>query len=132
MTSQENLELVKRVQDAINRRDAEAIQALFHPEFEFHSALAGVEGDIYRGVEGMRRYFLDVDATWEGFRIDLKEVREAGEQLFVRWRARGTSSSGVPLDQETAQVWTWRDGVPWRNRSFTDVAEALEAAGLSK
>jgi ketosteroid isomerase-like protein len=126
-----NVELVKRVGDAVNRRDADALGELFHPEFEFHSAIAGVEGDIFRGVGGMRRYFAEVDATWENFRIDLQEVREAGEQLFVSWRARGTSLSGVPLDEVTAQVWTWRDGMPWRNQSFTDVAEALEVAGLS-
>ena len=130
--SKENVELAKRVEDAINRRDAEAVGALFHPDFEFHSAIAGVAGDIYRGVEGMQRYFVEVDGTWENFRVDLQEVREAGKQLFVRWRVRGTSLSGVPLDQVTAQVWTWRDGMPWRNRSFTDVAEALEIAGLSE
>ncbi len=80
----------------------------------------------------MREYFRDVAAAWEEFRIELEDVREAGEQVLVLWRVRARSRSGVPLDQVTAQVWTWRDGMPWRNESFTDVAEALEAVGLGE
>ncbi len=128
--SQENVEVVKRVQDAINQRDVETLREILHPHGEFRSALARAEGGVYRGVEGMRQYFGDVVAVWEDFRIELEDVREAGDQLVVVWRATGTSRAGVPLDQVIAQVWTWREGRLWRNESFTDVGEALEAAGL--
>ncbi len=128
--SRENLELAERVADALNRRDLEVLEELFHPDFEFHSAIARAEGGVYRGVEGMRQYFRDVDAAWERLRIDLEDVREVGEQLLVLWRVTATSRSGIPLDQVIAQVWTWRDGMPWRNESFTDVREAFKAAGL--
>jgi ketosteroid isomerase-like protein len=128
--SREHVELATRVETAINQRDAEAIGEMFHPEFEFHSAIARAEGGVYRGVEGMREYFRDVDAVWQNFRVELEDVREAGDRLLVLWRVTGTSLSGVPLAQVSAQVWTWRDGMAWRNESYTDVDEALEAVGL--
>ncbi len=130
--SRENLQLATRVGDAVNRRDIGLIEELFHPEFEFHSAIARSEGGVYLGPEGIRQYFRDVDAAWEYFRIEVEDVREAGDQLVVLWHVRAMSRAGVPLDQVAAQVWTWRDGRPWRNESFTDVQEALEAVGLSE
>ncbi len=123
-------DLVHRVADAVNRRDAEALGAMFHPEFEYHSAIAAAEGTYYRGVDGMRQYFDDVDSTWKDFRIEVEDIREVGEQVLVLWRVTATSRAGVPLDQITGQVWTWRDGMPWRNTAFTDPREALEAVGL--
>jgi ketosteroid isomerase-like protein len=130
--SQENVELARRIGDAINRRDLKVVEELFHPDFEFHSAIARSEGGFYRGIDGMRDYFRDVDEAWDAFRIDLEDVREAGEQVVILWHVRATSRSGVPLDQIVGQVWTWRDGMPWRNESFTDVRDAFEAAGLSE
>ena len=128
--SRENAKLVRRDGDAINRRDVGLLEEIFHTDMEFHSALARSEGVVYRGTEGMLEYFRDVDTAWEDFRIDVADVREAGEQLIVVWRATATSRSGVPLDQLIAQVWTWRDGMPWRNQSFTNLADALEAVRL--
>lgn len=129
--SRENVELAKRIEDAVNRRDVEAIEEVFHPKFEFHSALARAEGGIYEAPDGMRQYFRDIDATWPDFTIELQDIREAGDQLVVIWRVRGTSRSGVPLDLVNAQVWTWRDGMPWRNESYTDPRDALAAVGLA-
>ena len=37
--SQENVELVKRATDAINRRDAEALLSELDPEVEWHSGI---------------------------------------------------------------------------------------------
>ena len=61
--SREKWELAREVADAINRRDLDDIARLFHPEFEFHSATARAEGGVYQGVEGMRRYFADIDES---------------------------------------------------------------------
>ena len=130
--SRERWELAREVADAINRRDVDAIARLFHPEFEFHSAIARAEGGVYHGVEGMRRYFADIDAVWDEFRVEPEDVRDAEDQVVVLWRVSGRSRAGIPLEQTTGQVWTWRDGLPWRNESFTDPRAALEAVGLSE
>ncbi len=121
---------------ALNARDFEAVQELWYwdPEVEFRSALATAEGEAYRGIDGLRTWAENADATWEDFRIEVVDFRRALDDQFVTvfhvtGRAR---ASGVPLDTRTAQVWTFREGRAWRNESYTDPREAFRTAGLAE
>ena len=125
----------QKLVELLNARDFDGICA--SPWFddenaEFRSAIAMSEGEVYRGVAGLREWAANVDATWDGFHIEIAEHHDLGPDrslvvLNTTGRARG---SGVPLDLQTAQIWAWRDGVMVRNDSFTDVREAFAAAGL--
>jgi hypothetical protein len=132
----ENLDqLIQDILDAMNNRDPAAVAALTDREIEFHSALASaVEGRIYRGREGLSDYFRDIadafgEVHWGPFEI----VRRTGDDVVLLLKAtvRGRGS-GVPLEQASPQVWSFRDGRPWRNIVHPSLAEALEAAGLSE
>jgi ketosteroid isomerase-like protein len=120
---------------ALNARDFAAIEALpsWNPEVEFRSALGTAEGEVYRGVAGLRRWAQAADETWADFRITLADFRKVSDEHFVvvyhlTGRAR---VSGIPLDTQTAQVWTVRNGKVWRNVAYTDPREAFAAVGLS-
>ena len=52
--AEQNVELVWQLIEAVRLRDAEAIDALWHPEGEFRSAFGAMEGRTYRG-SGMYR-----------------------------------------------------------------------------
>ena len=122
----------------INRRDFEALAklAIIDPvEGEFVSALSTAEGSrAYVGIAGMREWAEDVDSVWADFRIEVEDVREINDgRVLVLYRATGMArTSGVPLDTRTGQVWTFRNGKIWRNESYSDPSEALEAVGLSE
>jgi ketosteroid isomerase-like protein len=122
------------VVDATVRRDFEALAELVDPEMEFRSVLADVEGLTYKGIDGMRRWAEDTDATWDDWQAEIVEFREVGDdRTVVVSRVTGKAkASGVPLDVRLGQVWTWRDGKPWRNDSWTDPNKAFEAAGLGE
>jgi ketosteroid isomerase-like protein len=99
---------------------------------EFHSVLAASEGSTYRGVEGLYQWSEDVNAIWDAFRAELSEFHEVDENraaAIVRVIGRA-KASGVPLDARVGQIWTWRHGKLWRNVSYTNPREALEAVGL--
>jgi ketosteroid isomerase-like protein len=131
--SQENVENFKALVEAVNRRDSDGISTMLHPDFEFHAAISAVEQRPYAGKRGLRAFVADMDTIWDGYRIELTEVREAGEQAVALMHIRGTArASGVPLNQDLGQVITWRDGRIWRVVSYTVPAEALKAAGLSE
>ena len=49
--SEENVEVVRRFIDAINRGDVDAWAAVVAPELEFQSLFVGIEGRTYRGPE---------------------------------------------------------------------------------
>ena len=70
--SEENVEIVRRMMDAWSRRDLEAAIEMLHPEIEWRPTLTpgGPEGTVYRGVDGIRDWFGEVDEVWTGLRID--------------------------------------------------------------
>ena len=132
----ENLDqLVQEVLDAMNHRDPDAVAALGDPDIEFHSALASaVEGRIYHGREGLADYFRDIDDAFGEVRwSEIEIAARNGDDILVLLKAtvRGRGS-GVPLEQVSPQVWSFRDGKPWRNVVYATLDEALEAVGLSE
>jgi ketosteroid isomerase-like protein len=129
--SQENVEIVLRGLDAMNRRDAEAAIAIVDPEFEWIPELFGTP--TYRGYEGIRQAIRDIEVAWASFRTEAIETRDCGDRIFVTVRATGQGrTSGAPVTATVFYVATFRDGTPSRLEGFTDKAEALKAAGLSE
>jgi ketosteroid isomerase-like protein len=120
--------------EALNARNFEVLANVFHPEIEHQSVFAAVEGEVYHGIEGQRRRWENVHATWDDFRIavaDVQDVDDARAVVVLRLSGKA-KGSGVPLDTLLGQVWTWRDGKVWRIVTHTDPRQALEAAGLSE
>ena len=121
--------------EAFNRRDGEAVRNLWHPEGEFTSAVSELEGTggIYRAGE-LHKYMTDLDALFDGWRVEEAEFIEAGDNCVVQiqrvtGRAKG---SGVPVDQRLGIVWTFKDGLIFRGRVFLTPQDALAAAGLKE
>jgi ketosteroid isomerase-like protein len=136
--SQENVQIVRRVYEAVARRDAEAVLALYDPKIEFdltRIAFPGLQG-IYRGHEGLRTWFRAWYEAWETLENVVEELSDAGEGVISRqyMRARGRTS-GVDLEGiRTWAVWTIQDGrisrVAWypsREEALTDLGPASEA-----
>jgi len=117
----------------INARDFDALAQVMHPDLRFRSALGATEGQVYVGLAGLREWASSVDEVWDGYRVEIIDFREAGEErAVVVLHATGVGhGSGVPLDARLGQIWTWREGLLWRNESYTDAREALAAAGLT-
>jgi ketosteroid isomerase-like protein len=137
MSKQAPLDKREQVQastEALNAWDFRALADVFHPQLEHRSVFAAVEGDVYQGIEGQRRRWENVHATWDDFSIAVVEVHDVDdEHAVVVLRLVGTAkASGIPLDTLLGQVWTWRDGKVWRIVTYTDPREALEAAGLEQ
>lgn len=132
--SQENVEVVKRLMEAVDRRDIDAFAAVTTPDFEWFPVFAArVEGDVYRGREGIETFLGEVDETWEEFRPLPEEYRDLGHRVLGlgRLRTRGRAS-GAPSDSPWGGVYDLRDGKVSRIRTYLDHGEARRAAGLSE
>ena len=129
-SGRETRALTASVLAALNARDSDGIAALLHPDGELRSRISTSEGRSYRGREGFRNYFRDIDDTFDDFRWELHDiVGWYGDDLVLVLRATGRGrTSGVPIDQLFPQVWRFKDGKPWRNTVYDSLETALAAA----
>jgi ketosteroid isomerase-like protein len=132
----EKVEVVRQVYDAAARRDSASIFDLYDREVELDSSRLELVNDegVYRGHDGLRRFFREWHEAWEGIDYDYDELVDAGGEhviSFVTRRGRGRAS-GADVELSLALVWTVRDGRVNRVVWFPTRAEALEAVGLSE
>lgn len=131
--SQENVEIVKRALDAFNRGDADAFAELTTPDLEWKTGLGAVEGEIFRGREGVETYFGRLGSAWDEFRFLADEFRDLADVVLVLGHLEGRGRhGGVPVVSPVGAVWDLRDGKIWRLRAYLDQSEALGAAGLAE
>jgi ketosteroid isomerase-like protein len=137
--SQQNIEIVRRVYDAVARPDAAIVFALYDPEVELDGTRlpeSGLSGRTHplRGHEGLRELTREWNEAWEYAEDHCEELIDAGEEhviSVVTRRARGLAS-GAEVETRRGGVWTIRDGKVVRTVWFPSVEEALEAVGLSE
>jgi ketosteroid isomerase-like protein len=129
--SRENVEIGLAAAEAWNRGDSEAFVALWDEEAEFYPLRAQLEGESYRGHEGLERFIREMAEDFDNVRFEIDEARDAGEQVvgIGRFWARGRAS-GVDLNVPLGVLMKVRQGRIFYTRLFTEPADALEAAGL--
>ena len=133
--SQENVEIVRRVYEAVARRDSATVLALYDEEVEIDGSRLPearlVGPGVGRGHEGLRRFTRDWAEAWESAPDECQELIDAGDRVISVVARRGFGrTSGIRVDTERAGVWTIRDGKVVRTVWFPSKAEALEAVGL--
>jgi ketosteroid isomerase-like protein len=123
----ERINVVQAFADAITERDLEAALECCHPEIEFFSLMAQLEARPYRGFAGIRRYFKDIDATWDEWRVDVEQLSAApdGRVVIVMSTHMCGRGSGLPFTERVANVWAFKDEKLWRATLYRDSAEAL-------
>jgi ketosteroid isomerase-like protein len=86
--------LVRRLIEAVNRRDLDAIKAETTADFELHPLVSVWQRD-YLGHEGVEAWLRDLAELWDEFSIEIDGVEAgAGEALIVVGRWRGTPRNG--------------------------------------
>jgi ketosteroid isomerase-like protein len=132
--SQQNVQVVKLLMAAVDRRDIDTFAGVVTADFEWFPLFAAhVEGDVYRGRAGIETFLAEVDETWEEFRPMPEEYRDLGDRVLAlgRLRTRGRAS-GAPNDSPWGGVYDVRGGQISRIRTYLDHGEALRAAGVSE
>ncbi len=130
--SHENVELARRAHEAFNRQDIDATVEFADPEFEWHPAFgeALLGASVYRGKEGFRQYFEQVNEVLEGFKVEPLSFSTFGDAVVLQGRISGRGrASGLEIDTEMTVVWRFRDGKGIWGATYFDRPEALEAIG---
>jgi ketosteroid isomerase-like protein len=129
--SEENVEALRKGYAAVNRGDIDGLLVNIHPDVEFTSLIAEAEGELFRGHEGVRRWWKEVVLPLGGLHGEPEEVRDLGDTVIAR--VAGTyRPRGVEVRQTVWHVVSYRDGKATSWQFFRTEGEALEAAGLSE
>jgi len=131
--SEQNVELHRRILEAFNRRDIEAMIACLDPSIEYHPVLSAVGMAVYHGHEGMRSWFGQLDDVWEALRCEPEAYFDLGEQtlLFYVLHGRGRQS-GAEVAITGAQVCRWRDGLGVYAKQYAHREDALRDLEVSE
>jgi ketosteroid isomerase-like protein len=128
--SQENVEIVRRLLEASNRRDFGAMLETGDPEIEIVTLMSGT----YRGHAGWRLLIEQMAEEVSGFQFVPEDLIAVGRDRVVavtRWVGTGRTS-GIAFSQTIGFVYTFQDALVVRQESFRNRAEALKAVGLAE
>jgi ketosteroid isomerase-like protein len=128
-----NVEIVLRGVEAMNRGDAEAFSALCDTRFEMRLVGAVGEPVRYVGADGVSEFFRDMGESWADWGFEVEEAHEIGEHVLITGRQRGRGRvSGVEVDSPRACIVAVPDGTVTELRYFTEPADAMKAVELGE
>jgi ketosteroid isomerase-like protein len=132
--SEENVEVVRTLFERLNR-DGYQPEELWHPDGVLVNFRESPIPGPYEGHEGLRRWREDLFEVIKEGRFEVESLTDADEAnavvAKVRLRGRGRYTDIEGETPFSITIWI-RDGLIARTESYTDHAEALEAAGLSE
>jgi ketosteroid isomerase-like protein len=135
--SRENVEVVRRVYEAAGAGDSDAVFAMYDAgvELDFsRSPFASVVNEtVYRGHEGLRRFFRERSEVMKDVTDHCRELIEVGDKVLTVVASRGRGGhSGVAVERTHCGLWSIRAGKVTSVRWFGTQDEALEAVDLSE
>src|SRR5262249_53363876 len=122
-TTPELDELVRRQNEAVNRRDFDAVMSFFAADAVVD--LSHWELPSFEGVSAIRDFLEDWIGSYEELRWELEEVMDLGDGVVfgvVHQNARPGGSAGY-LRQREGWVWIWVEGLIVRLETYTDIDE---------
>jgi ketosteroid isomerase-like protein len=130
--SQQNVEAVRRQHEHFSRT-GEVLSEIYQADAEWMAAREDPDAATHRGPEAIQRYFAQWLGMFEDTDFRAEELIDSGDKVFawIRFSGKGTTS-GVPVEMELAQIWTFRGGKVERVEEYFDRSQALEAVGLSE
>ena len=131
--SQENVEVVKRANAALNRGDIDAALEEYAPDASVRDLLNGPDqATVVEGIEAIRQAWSLWIEAFDELRADIQEYIDAENAVVcaAHWHGRG-KTSGMNIDVDQFDVFEFGDGRIVRTTlGYRSRADALEAAGL--
>ena len=131
--SQENVEVARALYSEFSEGRFGTSEHLFDPDVEYERKRksADVMSGKWRGLEAMGAAVREWLEAVEDLRIEAERyIDTGGDSVVVFTRHRALTNSGVPIDEEFADVLTVREGRIVRLHTYRHRSEALEAVGL--
>ena len=131
---------IERAFAAMARSDVEVVRLFYEPDAEvWMRSMAGVGlEECYRGHDGVRALYADVDEAWGRWSWTVRAVVDGGDRYAIRTEflgyGRTSGARTVVMDGGTAALLSPRGLVTWQEWFVERDGwyKALEAVGLSE
>ena len=125
-----NIEIVRELYEAGTAGDLERMLRHIDPGFICYEAPSLPYGGEYHGPEGLSRLFTAVFSRFDAFKVEVKELLDAGPTVVVIINLRVTlKGSGRTVEMPVVEIWRLREGKVVELRPFYwDTAQLLPNA----
>jgi ketosteroid isomerase-like protein len=131
--SEQNVELHRRIAEAFDKRDIEAMIACLDPSVEYYPLLSAIGMNVYHGHDGVRRWFSQLDDAWEELRAEAEAYFDLGEQTLLYYVLHGRGRhSGAEVAMPGAQVCRWRNGFGVYVKQYAQREDAVRDLGVAE
>ena len=127
-----HVEIVRASLEAWNGGDWDASMEHYHPEIEWRAGLPDTSRTTFIGHDGVREFWRIWSEIWTSIVMLPDEFVEIGDDVVVAIRFRAAARQGLELDQSIAMVFTLRDGLVIRFRTYSNMDQALAAVEESE
>ena len=129
--SRENVEIVRPIYEAFNRRDWDALFRDTDPEFAFTYHNVGTDAGIRRGRKEVVAFSEEYGGAFESLTWEPEEFLDRQDRVVVFVSVHSRPRGGdVDLVVRNGHLWTIHGGVVLSLESFPRPESALDAAGL--
>ena len=132
--SEENIEIAKLANAALNRGDFEGVAEFFAADAVLQDLQNAPDQPVtVAGVQSIRQTLSLWAAAFDELRADIEEYVDAPDAVIcvAHWQGQG-KTSGISIDVHQFDLYQFREGRVIRAvLGFRSKNEALEAAGLS-
>ena len=133
--SKENVEIVRKAfaYEYLDRGGRADAATYFTADFQMNPIEGFGDEELTFGRNAIRQNFERWASAWEGLEVNAEEFVDAGDRVLVTIHHRGRGkASGMEIDARFFVVYMLREGKVARVDEFRELANALEAAGLSE
>jgi uncharacterized protein len=125
---EEDVQALRRIYAAINRRDVEELAADVAHDIEWNLPERVPWGGTRHGPDGIRAFADTFSERIEGNWADPDDFLVADDRVVVLGRLRGRArETGQEFEVEFAHVWTLTDGVASHLRGYYDTVPIIVA-----
>jgi ketosteroid isomerase-like protein len=128
--SPENVAVIRKVYDAMNRRDLATLEEIAdeYPDYQWRNGPDMPEPGL-RGRREGQAYIADMFATFDQINTTIEDVIDLGDDgaiFVVHHRVRG-AVSGAEVERDEVHLWRTEDGRITGLDEFLSVNDALAA-----
>lgn len=115
-----------------NEGEFEAAQEFMHPDVEWWTSGRFPDLEpVYRGLEGVRRFWVDFTAPWEGIVLEPLAFTTVGDEAVVDTRFKARAREEIEVDITFFNRYRRRDGKVALVETHLTRESALAAAGIA-